>query len=234
MRVPTNALKILGFATALAAGITWPMPLLAEGPSASFTIISCQGEVVYVPDGKEEPQAVQTQQTLSGGRFITLDEGRAEIKFPGGKSYSVPPNTLLMLDPKFDSLDSACAAAAAIRDRTVIFVKPEENASILSGTPMSVMLGVQMDSSAVKEAERLALIASREDDSGKSREVELQKLPTAEGKSPIGSMGYRFLRVTSNAPLEPGEYTLYVKAFNGAGNKKIGKDRVINVVKPKP
>ena len=208
------------------------LSLFAQTPPAGFQIISCEGEVLHVPDGTEAPEPVKAGATMTGGRFITLENGKAEVKFPSGKQFSIPANTLLMLDPKQETLDNACAAAAAIRDRSILFVTPREGENVAAGKPIAMLFGVQIEALDLSATTGLKVMAVDATDPAKPREVELAVLSLGDNPAlGVGTMGYRYFRVECTRGLPEGEYEIIVKTQATPAGKKVGKSRTISVSK---
>ncbi|HNV69782.1 MAG TPA: hypothetical protein PKO06_08800 [Candidatus Ozemobacteraceae bacterium] len=208
--------------------------MLAETPGATgFQIVSCEGDVLHVPDGTEAPEPAKPGVTITSGRFITLESGKAELKFPSGKTFAIPANTLLMIDPKQETLENACAAAAAIRDRSVLFVLPREGETITAGKPVALLFGVQIDALDLASTSGLKVLALDAASADKPKEIELATLALGDNPSlGAGTMGYRYFRLESARGLPEGEYEIIVKTQATPAGKKVGKARAISVTKP--
>ncbi len=210
------------------------VPVCGDTPAPTgFQIVSCEGEVLHVPDGTEAPEPAKPGSTITSGRFITLENGKAELKFPSGKTFIIPANTLLMIDPKQETLENACAAAAAIRDRSVLFVLPREGEQVMAGKPLSLLFGVQIDALDLSATNGLKVMAIDAANPEKPKEIELASI--ALGDNPAlgaGTLGYRYFRLETTRGLPEGEYEIIVKTQATPAGKKVGKARAISVATP--
>lgn len=196
----------------------------------SFGIQGVEGEVLHAIDGKE-PLALKNGDIVTGGRLVTLDEGTAKIKFPNGQEFQVPPHSVLFLDPKCATLDDACAAAAAIRDPSVLFIQPLKNGKIPVGKEFQAVIGIYLENALLKDVSKVTLQAAP---IGESRLTELASfdLPKPQ-KSADGKPRFDMVKVkVLKTPEKPGDYELFLKTVETPSGKKFGKPLSVSFVKP--
>jgi len=204
--------------------------LLTAADKGVFTITKAEGDVLHVVDG-QAPKPLKAGDKVTGGRLAVMEEGSAEVTFPDGKSYPVPQNTLLALDPKLPNLENACAAAGGIRDQSALILVPGENQELPAGKPFKVFVAI--NPSVVKETALALFSATLEDVQCKNakRLAEFSTDGKKESKPGKGDFTIHQFKVPQ-APAKEGDYKLFIKTVAGTDSKKVGKDQTVVVVKP--
>ncbi len=186
-----------------------------------FKVDNIQGEVMQILDG-QDPKMLKSGDRITGGKLVTLEDSSTKLTFPDGKDYPVPANTLLFLDPKCNTLEGSVAAAAAIRDPSVHFVIPGENAVLPLNKPFSLIVGINLEGGNVKGVDSFSINAVSIDDPDKS--IELGQIKAKPGKSPLSFSKSE----VSKTPGKAGEYELIIKTIEKPIGKQIGKSRAVS------
>ncbi|MBI3037928.1 hypothetical protein HYY75_02595 [bacterium] len=185
-------------------------PGFAAAPE--FKVISVEGEVLHVVDGKD-PVGLKAGDALpaESGRIVTMEDGIVKLAFPNGKEFQLMQNAMMFLSAKAQTLEDACAAVGSVRERTVVFLKPSNGSTLPSGKPLQVILGIDLSSSHFKNVSKCSLKIRESGESGSGKVLAQFSIPE-EKKIRTGDLQYRTYKLEIKvAPTKAGDFDLFVE-----------------------
>ncbi len=157
--------------------ILTPLLLFALAPDAAAArIISLKGEAVYLPEGGEDWEPAAVEQELSSGDTVrTLEESWVQLRFIGGHSSRLGPESSIQIDSIDDDIlldlimGEVLSKVSELPEDGKFEISSPQAVTAVRGTSFSVSVNEQDDETLVRVFE--GSVFTREPGTGEEVEV---------------------------------------------------------------